>query len=105
MSLKLASYAEPQQPLRNYSDFANIEQLVNLYLNSEGSAQGLYFKLLVGLLSVPNLYHYDAHKLTTLAWQNANRSRLYSLLAAVLPFHPSEANSFASSNLTTTVLQ
>jgi hypothetical protein len=104
MSLKLASYAEPQQPLRSYSDFANIEQLVTLYLNSAGSTQGLYFKLLVGLLSVPNLYHYDVHKLTTLAWQQPDRSRLYPLIAAVLPFHPSEANNFASKNLTAAVL-
>lgn len=59
MSIRLASYSNPdREPTKLLSDFANIERLVEKYEGAEGVSKGLYYQILVSLLTVPNLYHY-----------------------------------------------
>lgn len=51
--------------------------------------------LITSILTVPNLYHYDIHKLIDLVWQKIERQRFYSILAGVLPSYPSQLSALA----------
>lgn len=91
MSLRLASYSQPtREPSENYSDFDNIKLLLEKYQNAKGTNKELFKQIITSLLTVPNLYRYDISKLVTFVWSSEERSTLYSILAATLPFYPSQ---------------
>lgn len=88
MSIRLGSYSSSdKQPFKINSDFSNLEKLIEKYETSENNTKRLYFEIIVSLLSVPNLYHYDVSKLIELVWNRPKRGELYSILAAILPYY------------------
>ena len=48
------------------------------------------------ILTVPNLYNYDMSKFLSYVWAKPQRFNFYSILAAVLPYHPSQLENCSS---------
>lgn len=91
LSVRLASYSLPSRhAAETVSDFENVKLLLEKYEQSKNNSRELYQRLINSLLTVPNLYHYDLSKFISLIWSKTQRHRFYPLLAAILPYYPSQ---------------
>lgn len=60
--------------------------------------------MITSVLTVPNLYNYDISKIIDLIWKKPNRQSFYSLLAAILPYYPSQLDDCANNKTVEEVL-
>lgn len=89
-NLRLASYEAPRKIAESVADFENVKHLIDNYQKNKDNSKHLYFKLITSILTVPNLYNYDLSKVISFIWSHPQRSSLYSILAAVLPYYPAQ---------------